>query len=72
MTTSKHRTADNTTVAEIFKTVAPPREGTTGAHIVAVGGNYMIVIQGPEAVKLTGLVLDYIEKLKEKTDVSSE
>jgi hypothetical protein len=71
-TASKSRTAENTTVSELFKTVAPPREGTTGAHVVSVGPNYMIVIQGPEALHLTRRVLDYIEKLSEQANVSSE
>jgi len=68
------RTADNTTVSELFETVAPPREGTTGVHVVNVSPNYLLVIQGPEALHMTRLLLDYVDALhaaaveKEKND----
>jgi 3-deoxy-D-arabino-heptulosonate 7-phosphate (DAHP) synthase len=61
--TNPARTAEDTTVAEILTTVAPPRDDTTGAHVVAAGEAFLIVIQGPESVHLTRMVLDYIEAL---------
>jgi hypothetical protein len=59
------RTAENTTVAELFETVAPPRDNTTGVHLVAVGKNYLLAIQGPEALHMTRLILDFVDALKE-------
>jgi hypothetical protein len=65
-----NRTAEDTTVAELFQTVAPPREGTTGAHLVAVGDNYMLLIQGPEAVALTRHILDFVEAIHDRAAIN--
>jgi hypothetical protein len=65
---SKSRTAEDTTVAELFNTVAPPRDGTTGVHLVAVGQNYLLAIQGPEALHMTRLILDFVDALKEREE----
>jgi hypothetical protein len=65
------RTAEDTTVAEILETVAPPRPETTGVHLVAVGQSYLLVIQGPEALHLSRLVLDFVDALKERADAKS-
>jgi hypothetical protein len=59
------RTAEDTTVAELFSTVAPPREQTTGVHVIAVGPNYLLAIQGPEALHMTRLILDFVDTLHE-------
>lgn len=61
------RTAEDTTVAELLETVAPPREGTTGAHLVSVGPHhYFLVIQGPEATWLTARLLEVIDALADQ------
>lgn len=65
------RTAEDTTVAEILETVAPPRQDTTGVHLVAVGQSYLLVIQGPEALHLSRLVLDFVDALHERADAKS-
>ena len=61
------RTAENTNVADLLTTVAPPREGTTGVHLVSVGERYVLTIQGPEARWLTARVIEFVEALHEKS-----
>jgi len=47
--------------------VAPPREATTGAHLVSVGPqHYLLVVQGPEATHLTRRILDFIDALADQ------
>ena len=62
-TETKPRSAEDTTIAELLDTVAPPRSGTTGVHVVNVTPNYLVVVQGPEALHMTRLILDYVEAL---------
>lgn len=66
------RTADDTTLEELFETVAPPRKGTTGAHVVACnrkeGQAYLLVVQGPEAPVLMNRILDFVEAVYDKTE----
>jgi hypothetical protein len=57
------RTAEDTTVAELMETIAPPRDGTTGVHLTAVGPDYLLAIQGPESLHLARLILDFVEAL---------
>ncbi len=62
---SKRTTAD-TSVREILETFAPPREDSTNCHLVTFGPqHHFLVIQGPEAEKLTGLILTYVDALYE-------
>lgn len=65
---AKTRTAEDTTVAELFETVAPPRDGTTGVHLVAVGKNYLLAIQGPESLHMARLILDFVDALAERAE----
>jgi hypothetical protein len=61
------RTIKDTTIEEILETVAPPREGTTGAQLVGLGKDrFMLVIQGPEAGKLTQALLAFLQALHDK------
>lgn len=63
------RKTSDTSVEEILDTFAPPREGTTGCQLVSFGPQeYFLVIQGPDATKLTGLVLDYVNALYTKSE----
>jgi hypothetical protein len=62
------RTAENTTVAELLETIAPPREGTTGVHLTSVGQSYLLAIQGPEALHMARLILDFVEALYETSE----
>lgn len=62
----KARTAEDTTVAELLETVAPPRAGQTGVHLVAVGRDYLIAVQGPESLHMARLILDFVDALKER------
>lgn len=62
------RTAEDTTVAELLETIAPPRDDTTGVHLVAVGQTYLLAVQGPEALHMTRLILDFVEALHSKAE----
>ncbi len=67
------RRTSTTTVKEILDTFAPPREGSTSAQLVSFGPTeYFLVVQGPEAKELTGLVLDYIEALYTRAEHQHE
>jgi len=63
------RTADNTTISELLTTIAPPREDCTGVHLTAVDSAYILTVQGPEALHMTRLILDFVETLH---DVAEE
>ena len=65
---SSPRTAEDTTLAELLETIAPPREGTTGVHLTSVGPAYVLTVQGPEALHMTRLILDFVEALHEKAE----
>ena len=71
-TPAAKRDATNTTVAEVLDMIAPPREGTTGAHLVQVampdGPAYLIAIQGPEARVLALRVIDFVDALKTREE----
>lgn len=55
-----------------METIAPPREGTTGAHLVAVGQDYLVVIQGPESRWLAARVLEYLEALQAQVEENGQ
>jgi len=64
----KERTIDDSTLAELLETTAPPREDTTGLHVTKVGPGYVLTIQGPEASDLTLAVLKFVEAIFDKAE----
>lgn len=68
-TAAKSRSASDTTIADLLRTVCPPRSDTTGCHVVAVGQEFLLVIQGPEAHTLVSRVLTFIDSLHEQSKV---
>lgn len=62
------RTPEDTTLAELMETVAPPRSEVTGVHVIAVGTDWLLAIQGPESLRMTRLILDFVTALHEQAD----
>jgi len=63
------RTMEDTTVAELMETVAPPRPNATGVHVIGVGKDFLIAVQGPESLHMTRRILDFVEAMHQAVEM---